>query len=102
MINNNDLVYKDELGNIIDGYRVVYYYDNDKYLVGSFCKTIEGFMMEFVEVEPIEDESDIPEFISIRDILERELKSLKETVGVSIYKTNGELIDSLFKDNKSK
>ncbi len=39
-------------------------------------KNIEGFMIEFSKTEPIEDDTDIPKFISIADLLERYLKDL--------------------------
>ena len=74
-----------------DGYRIVYFYD-DNYLIGEYCKTIEGFMIGFVECAPIMDDDDIPEFISIDDMLDRYLKAVPNVDGVGIYKTNGILI----------
>ena len=54
-----------------EGYRIVYFENNNKYSIGAYCKTIEGFMIGFTECDPIIDEDDIPPFISIDDILER-------------------------------
>lgn len=73
------------------GYRIVYYYDN-YYKIGAFAKNIRDFMVEFVEVCPIEDDSDIPSFISNDDLLERYLKDLPKIEGVAIYHTDGTLI----------
>ena len=99
---NIDLIYKDEFGNVVDGYRIVYFYDDGHYYVGEFCKTIEGFMMGFAKTDPIEDESDIPEFISNEDLLKRHLNDLNDVKEVAIYKTDGELIESLSRDNLTK
>lgn len=91
---NNSEVYKEELiydyGNIYyeNGYRVIYYYD-DYYSIGSYCKTLEGFMIEFVEHEPIIDDSDIPDFISVDDLLDRYLKDIPDIIAVAIYKVDG-------------
>ncbi|MFR7675508.1 MAG: hypothetical protein ACLU3D_00065 [Acutalibacteraceae bacterium] len=73
------------------GYRIVYYY-NSYYKIGAFAKNIADFMVEFVEICPIEDDSDIPSFISNDDLLERYLKDLPEIEGVAIYRTDGTLI----------
>lgn len=96
-INNSD-VYRDELIHdygVVEnknGYRIVYFYDND-YKIGSFSPTIEGFMTDFVENEPIIDENDIPEFISIDDLLERYLNDLPNITAVALYKTDGTCIE---------
>ncbi len=71
-----------------DGYRIVCFY-KDYYSIGAYCKTIEGFMIGLSEFDPIIDESDIPNFISIDDILNRYLKLLPDTHSVAIYKTDG-------------
>ena len=88
-----DLKYKSEFGGNYwqyqDGYRIVYFYSNDTYEVGTFCGNVEGFMMDFVEIEPIEDESDVPPFISIDDLLNRYLLETKDVIAVAIYKPNG-------------
>ena len=89
----DDLKYKSKYGvnygRYQDGYRIVYFYSDNTYKVGAFCGNIEGFMMDFVEVEPIEDESDIPDFISIDDLLNRYLLDVKDAIAVAIYKTDG-------------
>ena len=83
-----------------DGYRIVYFYPDNTYKVGTFCKNLEGFMMDFVEVEPIEDESDIPTFISIDDLLNRYLLDIKDASAVAIYKTDGSCISKKDRINK--
>lgn len=75
-----------------EGYRIVYFYSDNTYKIGTFCKNIEGFMMDFVEVEPIEDENDIPVFISIDDLLSRYLLDVQDACAVAIYKTDGTCI----------
>ena len=91
-----DLKFKSEFGinfgQYQDGYRIVFFYSDDTYRVGTFCGYIEGFMMDFVEVEPIEDESDIPPFISIDDLLNRYLLNDKDACAVALYKTDGTCI----------
>lgn len=92
----DDLKYKNKFGinygQYQDGYRIVYFYPDNTYEVGTFCGNIEGFMMDFVEVEPIEDESDIPDFISIDDLLGRYLSDVQTASAVAIYKTDGTCI----------
>lgn len=80
-----------------DGYRLVYF-DNDKYFIGAYCKTIEGFMIGFAECDPIIDEDDIPPFVSIEDILDRCLDSMEDISAVAIYKTDGTCVEK--KDRK--
>jgi hypothetical protein len=91
----DDLKYKSDFGTNFgeyqEGYRIVYFSDNT-YQVGAFSGNIEGFMMDFIENDPIEDESDIPKFISIDDILERSLQKYPNDNAVAIYKTDGTLI----------
>lgn len=72
-----------------DGYRIVYFYDDNNYEIGAYCKTVEGFMIGFVECDPIMDEDDIPEFISIDDLLNRYLNEIADIVAVALYKTDG-------------
>lgn len=94
---NNCEVYKEEL--IYDygevetnvGYRVVHFYRGNNYVVGTYSKTIEGFMVDFVEYEPY-DEEDIPEFISMEDLLNRYLLQDKDAVVVALYRVNGECV----------
>ena len=74
-----------------DGYRIVYFYDEDNYELGTIAKNIENFMIDFSDTYPI-DNDDIPNFISIDNLLDRYLNDLQEISGVAIYKTNGELI----------
>ena len=85
-----------------DGYRIVYFYSNDTYYIGAFSKTIEGFMMNFCDVYPIEDESDIPEFISNDDLLDRYLSELNDIVAVAIYKTDGTCLQKKERTKTSK
>lgn len=80
-----------------DGYRIVYFY-KDHYLIGGYCKTIEGFMENFAEYDP-HDEDDIPEFISIDDLLERYLR-VKDVVAVALYKVDGTCVEKKSKHNK--
>lgn len=91
-----DLKYKSKFGNNYgiyqDGYRIVYFYSDNTYKVGTFCGNIEGFMMDFVEIEPIEDENNIPNFISTDDLLNRYLSEVKDAIVVAIYKTDGTCI----------
>lgn len=95
---NNSTVYKEELiydynDKIVnEGYRIVYFENNDKYSIGAYCKNIEGFMMNFVESDPIIDEDDIPPFISIDDILDRCLNLYDDISGVAIYRVDGTCI----------
>ena len=72
-----------------EGYRIVYFENNDKYSMGAYSKTIEGFMIGFAECDPIMDEDDIPPFISIDDILDRCLNLYDDINSVAIYKTDG-------------
>ena len=81
-----------------EGYRIVYFYDN-KYSVGEYCKTIEGFMIGFAECDPILDENDIPKFTSIDNLLSRYLL-LNDLKSVALYKVNGECIATKEKESK--
>ena len=89
---NNDKKYP-------EGYRIVYFYDDGHYYIGEYCKTIEGFMIGFSSTDPIEDESDIPKFISNDDLLDRYLKDLPNITSVAIYKTDGTCIQIKKRDN---
>ncbi len=91
-----ELKYKSEYGinygEYQEGYRIVIFFPDNSYKVQTFSGCIEGFMIDFVEVEPIEDESDIPPFISIDDLLSRYLNDLKDISAVAIYKVDGTLV----------
>ena len=82
-----------------DGYRIVYFSDNNS-KIGEYCKSIEGFMIGFAESDPIIDNNDIPKFISTDDLLNRYLKDMDEVDSVAIYNVNGECIDKI--DRKCK
>lgn len=84
-----------------DGYRIVYFYDNN-YKVGEYCKSIEGFMIGFSECDPILDDKDIPKFISTEDLLNRYLKDMHEIDSVAIYNVNGECIDKIDRKYKKR
>lgn len=89
LMNVNDEYEKDKKYD--NGYRIVYFYD-DHYFVGEYCKTIEGFMIGFAENNPIMDESDIPKFVSIDDLLDRYLNDVKDATAVALYKIDGTLV----------
>lgn len=101
----DDLKYKSDFGTNYskyhEGYRIVYFYPDNTYNVGTFCECIEGFMMDFVEVEPIMDDEEIPSFISIDDMLERYLADMKNITAVAIYKTDGTCIEIKERKNKN-
>ena len=88
-ISPEELIHKD----FGEGYRLIYFYGDEIYHVGEFCKTIEGFMIGFAECDPIIDEDDIPPFVSIEDILGRCLDSMKDISAVAIYKTDGTCVE---------
>lgn len=75
-----------------EGYRIVYFEKDDRYSLGAYCKTIEGFMIGFADCNPINDEDDISSFISVDDILNRSLNLYDDVIRVSIYKTDGLLV----------
>jgi len=77
-----------------EGYRIVYLYENDNYKLGPIAKKIENFMLDFSDIYPINDENDIPKFISIDNLLDCYLNDLQEISEVAIYKTDGELIET--------
>lgn len=85
-----------------EGYRIVYIYSDEKYYIGAYSKTIEGFMVNFCDSYPIEDESDIPEFISIEDLLNRYIEELKDVKEVALYKTDGTCIQNKVRENNIK
>lgn len=77
---------------IQEGYRLVYFENDDIYFVGAYSKTLEGFMLGFSDIDPIIDLEDIPKFVSIEDILERSLVMFPSVSKVAIYKTDGTLV----------
>lgn len=99
-----DLEYKSNYGvnagKVQTGYRIVYFYPDKSYKVGTFSGSIEDFMMDFAEIEPIEKDTEIPKFISVDDLLDRYLTNLKNISGVGIYKTDGTLISKKIKNVK--
>ena len=95
-IKKEDLVYTpsygENCGQVVDGYRIVFFY-GDKYSVGPWAGEIEAFMFDFTKSDPIESDDDIPEFVSIDDLLTRYFYMLSDITAVGLYKTNGELIE---------
>lgn len=95
---NNSEVYKEELiydyafVTAKDGYRIVYFYPDNTYKIGVYSSKLELFMTDFALVEPIEDESNIPKFISIDDLLNRYLNEIKDIEAVALYKVDGTLV----------
>lgn len=77
--------------NII-GIGIVYFY-KDRYYIGEYCKSIEGFMTGFADSDPIIDENDIPKFVSNDDLLNRYLNDITDIDGVAIYNVNGTCIN---------
>lgn len=83
-----------------DGYRIVYFYDNENYKIGEYCKTIEGFMIGFADCDPVFDQSDIPKFTTIDDLLNRYLEDVPESISVALYKTDGTCIQKNSREKK--
>mgnify|MGYP005761325899 FL=1 len=92
---NDSTVYKEELiydyNTVIakEGYRIVYFYPDGTYYIGTYAKNIEDFMIEFCDYYPIMDDSDVPEFISVDDLLNKYLDKLSDISGVALYKIDG-------------
>ncbi len=84
------------------GYRIVYFYSDNNYYIGAAAKTIEAFMINFCDIYPIEDESDIPKFISINDLLDRYLNRLNDVCAVALYKTDGTCISKKVRNTSIK
>lgn len=82
------------------GYRIVYTY-NDHYSIGEYCKTIEGFMIGFAESSPIIDDDDIPEFISVEDLLNRYLDEMNDITGVSLYQIDGTCVQTILREKNN-
>lgn len=98
-VNLNDLKQNNSGVDYEDGYRIVYFENKNKYSIGAYCKTIEGFMIGFAECDPIIDEDYIPPFISIDDILDRCLNLYADINAVAIYKTDGTCIQKKEREN---
>ncbi len=64
----------------VEGYRIVYFENNNKYSIGAYCKTIDGFI------------------ISVNDILERCLNLYNDINGVAIYKIDGTCIQKKYRN----
>lgn len=97
-IPTNELKHKEDN----NGFRIVYFYPDNTYSIGAFCKTIEGFMIEFCDESPIMDEEDIPKFKSNDDLLSRYLQDLDDISGVAIYSTDGSCIAKKERKQKQK
>lgn len=95
---NDSIVYKEELiydKNYItvdSGYRIVYLYKDGSYKVGMYANKLEEFMKEFASYEPIDDDCEIPPFVSIDDLLNRYLDVCSNIDGVALYNVDGTLI----------
>ena len=97
----NDLKYNKSGNDYETGYRIVYLY-KDRYSIGAYCKTIEGFMIGFAVCDPLIDNNDIPKFISTADLLDRYLKEMNDVVSVAIYDVNGKCIDKITRRYKKR
>ena len=82
----------------VDGYRIVYFYDNGNYHVGEFSRSIEDFITKISDTD-VDLEDNTLSFISNKDLLERCLKNNNTAIKVAIYKTDGTLIEELDNDN---
>lgn len=91
IINYDELKKFDEKTTYNEGYRIVYFDDNNYYL-GPYCKSIEGFMIGFADCDPILFEDDIPQFISVDDLLARFLDQIKDIFKVALYNVDGSCI----------
>lgn len=49
-------------------------------------------MIDFSSCDPVMDDDDIPEFISVDDLLNRYLESMSDIISVAIYDVNGTII----------
>lgn len=82
-----------------EGYRLVYFYHDGTYQIGTYAKKIEDFMLDFCESYPIIDNEDIPKFKSIEDIFKRCLLNMKDINEVAIYDVSGNLIAKKARNN---
>ena len=101
IVNIKDLQHNNSGEDYNSGYRIVYFLD-DKYEVGEYCSTIEGFMIGFTDFDPIIDDGEIPEFISTNDLLNRYLNEVNDVDGVGIYNINGECINKVYRQKVNK
>ena len=85
-----------------EGYRIVCFEKDNRYSLGAYCKTMEGFMIGFADCNPIIDEDDISSFTSVDDILNRSLNLYDDVIRVSIYKTDGMLVATKERKNLNK
>lgn len=83
-----ELIYDYDVDCFIDGYRVVYFYDDNNYSIGSFSTEIENFINDFYS----DENSYSNEFVSLDDLLKNYLNDLPEINSVAIYKTDGTLV----------
>ena len=91
-VKSEDLKYNAHGDNYEVGYRTIFFYDNS-YSVSAYCPTIPGFMIGLCEVDPIMDDDEIPPFVSVDDLLERNLKfASKDVKGVGLYNVDGTCI----------
>ncbi len=100
-IKSDELKRIDDNTSYDNGYRVVYFDDNNYYL-GAYCKSIEGFMIGFADSDPILSEDDIPKFVSIDDLLSRFLNSMNDINKVAIYNVDGTCVEAKEKNEIEK
>ena len=87
--------YKDPFGNkkqYNEGYRLVYFYDDNKYEIGAYSNNIENFMYEFSKTEEAPFDSSIPAFISTTDLLQKLLEEKNDVKSIAIYNIDGTLV----------
>ena len=88
--------YKDLFGNeqtYKEGYRIVYFYDDNKYEIGAYSNSLENFMYEFSNAEETPFDSSLPDFISTSDLLKKLLDSNENARSIAIYNIDGTLVD---------
>ena len=72
------------------GYRIVFFYE-EFYQVGAYAREIAYFMEDMPEFN-VELSTEIPEFISNENLLDRYLTDKPDLVGVAIYNIDGTII----------
>ena len=103
---NNSEVYREELiydYNYVEadkGYRIVYFYPDNNYYIGAGAINLKDFMFDFCDSYPVWDEDDIPEFISIDDLLNRYLNDIPEISAVALYKVDGTCVQQKARQKK--
>ena len=80
-----------------DGYRLVYYYKDGSYKIGDYSPSLELYMEDFAPYEPIDELCEIPEFVSVDDLLERYLKAYNFMDGIALYKVDGTLLGEKYR-----